>query len=672
MLRRTGSLAFLALLAAPLAFAQAPAAPPTADEIVAKYVKTIGGMEKIEAVKTLTRTGKFTGGGGFEAKVLEQNERPDLVRQEFTFQGMTGVTAYDGKTRLEDRAVAGQEGPEPLGEDELKGILEDSDFDGPLIHYQEKGNTLEFVGSEPVEGTDAWKLKVTLKNGDVQYYYMDTDYFVPIKIEFKRIVRGAERESEITLGDYKEVAGWYLPHSIEQGRKGSQEQVQDRLREDRSERADGRNDLPPARGAGGGQVRGAMNGRMLVGISAGILGAALAARAAEPVAAPVKVDSETISGLGARNIGSAAMSGRVAAVDAVAARATRLTVYVGAASGGVWKSLNGGTTFKPVFDKQPVQSIGAIAIDPKNPKTVWVGTGEAWTRNCVSIGDGIYKSTDGGETWTNMGLGEIGAHREDPRRPPKTDTVYACVPGKLWSDSDDRGVYRTTDGGKTWTMVLKGGNLSTGCSMISHGPAEPEHALRRHVGLPPQGLDVPLRRRRRRRPERQRPARSRPTAARPGRSSTRRARRASRPSPGAASRSSVAPRSPNVVYAFIEAAIPKNGLYRSDDGGATWEARDRSQNMVWRPFYFASLIVDPKDENSSSSPDRDAHRQRRRRQELQRRSAAARTATSTTSGSIPTTPSTSSPATTAGSGSRTTAATAGGRRRTCRSRSSTT
>src|SRR4051812_25413389 len=121
--------------------------------------------------------------------------------------------------------------------------------------------------------------------------------------------------------------------------------------------------------------------------------------------AQTKVDSETISGLGARNIGSATMSGRVSAIDAVH-EGNRLTVYIGAASGGVWKSTNGGTTYKPVFDKQPVQSIGAIAIDPKNPKVVWVGSGESWTRNSVSIGDGVYKSVDGGENWTNLGLKE--------------------------------------------------------------------------------------------------------------------------------------------------------------------------------------------------------------------------------------------------------------------------
>ncbi|HKB80411.1 MAG TPA: sialidase, partial [Thermoanaerobaculia bacterium] len=111
---------------------------------------------------------------------------------------------------------------------------------------------------------------------------------------------------------------------------------------------------------------------------------------------PVRVDSDTISGLGARNIGSATMSGRIDAVDAVHEGA-RLTVYVASASGGLWKSTNGGTTFKPVFDKQPVQSVGAVTIDPKNPKILWAGTGEPWTRNSTSIGDGIYKSTDGGD-----------------------------------------------------------------------------------------------------------------------------------------------------------------------------------------------------------------------------------------------------------------------------------
>ena len=164
MLART--VTALALSAAPL-LGQTPAAHPTADEIVARYVEKVGGMQKIEAVTTLKRTGKFRGGGGFEAKVVEENKRPDLVRQEFTFQGMTGVTAWDGKAGWKIEPWQGKKDPEPLGEDELKGIIEDAVFDGPLVHYKEKGNTVEFAGTEPVEGTDTWKLKVTLKNGDV-------------------------------------------------------------------------------------------------------------------------------------------------------------------------------------------------------------------------------------------------------------------------------------------------------------------------------------------------------------------------------------------------------------------------------------------------------------------------------------------------------------------------
>src|SRR5256885_3792284 len=189
--------------------------------------------------------------------------------------------------------------------------------------------------------------------------------------------------------------------------------------------------------------------------------------------APIKVDSETISGLGSRNIGSAAMSGRVAAIDAVQ-EGQRLTVYIGAASGGVWKSVNGGATFKPVFDKQPVQSIGAVTIDPKNPKTIWVGTGESWTRNSVSVGDGVYKSIDGGDNWTNLGLKDSERIAKILVDPTDSNTVYVCAPGKLWSDSDDRGVYKTTDGGKTWTKVLAGSNASTGCSLMSMDPSSPK------------------------------------------------------------------------------------------------------------------------------------------------------------------------------------------------------
>src|SRR5258706_1286650 len=186
--------------------------------------------------------------------------------------------------------------------------------------------------------------------------------------------------------------------------------------------------------------------------------------------APYRFDAATVSGLPARNIGSATMSGRIAAVDAVEEDG-RITLFVGAASGGVGKSVSGGTTFKPVFDREDVQSIGAVAIDPSNSKTVWVGSGEAWTRNSTSVGDGIYKSTDGGENWTNVGLKDSERISKILVDPSDTKTVYACVPGKLWSDSDERGVYKTADGGKTWTKVLKNPNASTSCSIMTMDPS---------------------------------------------------------------------------------------------------------------------------------------------------------------------------------------------------------
>jgi hypothetical protein len=206
-----------------LALFAVPVSAQTAEEIITRYIKTVGGMEKIQAVNTLRRVGRYTGGGGFEAAILEENKRQNLVRQEFSLQGLTGITAYDGQTAWKIEPWEGKKDPEPLGEEEMKQILEDSDFDGPLVNYQQKGNKVEFAGMEPIEGTDAFKLKVTLANGDIRYYYMDTEYYVPIKIDTKRMIRGAEREYETTLGDYKEVAGWYLPHSVENNVKGSQE-----------------------------------------------------------------------------------------------------------------------------------------------------------------------------------------------------------------------------------------------------------------------------------------------------------------------------------------------------------------------------------------------------------------------------------------------------------------
>ena len=336
--------------------------------------------------------------------------------------------------------------------------------------------------------------------------------------------------------------------------------------------------------------------------AAGILAGILVAAGAAGADSPARLDAGVLSGLGIRNIGSATMSGRIAALAATHRKDGTTVIYVGAASGGVWKSTDGGTTFTPKFDKENVQSIGAIALDPKDPETVWVGTGEAWTRNSVSIGDGIYRSKDGGETWANMGLPEserivkVIVHPEDGNR------VYACVTGRLWSDSAERGVYRTDDGGKTWTHVLEGTNRSTGCGSMSMDAKRPDTMFaslwdfrRKGWTFRSGGGDA---------------------AAASGSGLfrtddggahwteiTESGNKGWPKKPYGRIAVAVAPSDSSVVYAVVESTA--SALFRSSDGGATWERRDDSQQMVWRPFYFANLIVDPVDPNRLFKPDGD-------------------------------------------------------------------
>jgi outer membrane lipoprotein-sorting protein len=192
----------------------------TADEVINKHIQARGGMEKLKAVKTIRYTGKMIVGQGLEAPSVMEQKRPNSMRLEFTIQGLTGIQAYDGKTGWMVMPFGGKKDPELMGEDQLKSVIEEADFDGPLVDYKEKGNKVELLGKEPVEGTDAYKLKVTLKNGDVDYLYLDTDSYLQLKQESKRTIRGTERDSETTLGDYKEVEGLMIPFSFEAGVKG--------------------------------------------------------------------------------------------------------------------------------------------------------------------------------------------------------------------------------------------------------------------------------------------------------------------------------------------------------------------------------------------------------------------------------------------------------------------
>ena len=314
--------------------------------------------------------------------------------------------------------------------------------------------------------------------------------------------------------------------------------------------------------------------------------------AAALVAAPLAgraFDSASVSGLGIRNIGSAAMSGRISALAAYNEDG-KTVLYVGAASGGVWKSLDGGTTFAPKFDDQPVQSIGAIAIDPSNRQNIWVGTGESWTRNSVSIGNGVYRSTDGGDTWTHLGLPESERIAKIVVHPKDGNTAWVCAPGKLWSDSDERGLFKTRDAGRTWTKVLAGANASTGCSDLDIDPTDPDALVAALWDFRRQGWSF-----RSGGADEHAFSGSGLYRSRDGGQTWTEYTPAANPGfpakPYGRIAVAIAPSDPKIVYAVVEGK--RSALFRSNDGGQTWEERDRSQMMVWRPFYFSKLVVDP-------------------------------------------------------------------------------
>jgi photosystem II stability/assembly factor-like uncharacterized protein len=297
-------------------------------------------------------------------------------------------------------------------------------------------------------------------------------------------------------------------------------------------------------------------------------------------AIPLKGD-ELFGSLRARHIGPALMSGRVVELEGHPTDAR--IVYVGAAGGGVWKSSDGGVTFIPIFDKH-CQSIGAIAIDPKKPdQNLWVGTGEVWTRNSVTIGDGIYKTTDAGQNWVKMGLEKSERISSVKIDPSNTDIVYVGVQGALWGPSTERGVFKTTDGGKTWANILYI-DENTGCSDLTMDPKNPnvlyasfwEHR-RTAWSFNSGGIQSSLHKSTDGGKTWAKIHNGFPTG-KIGRIAV-----------------AIAPSNPNILYSVIESETAETkGLYRSEDGGANWKRTNGDFELTVRPFYFSKIVIDPK------------------------------------------------------------------------------
>ncbi|HEY8225570.1 MAG TPA: hypothetical protein VIG25_09850 [Pyrinomonadaceae bacterium] len=271
--------------------------------------------------------------------------------------------------------------------------------------------------------------------------------------------------------------------------------------------------------------------------------------------------------------------------------------YVGAASGGVWKTVDGGVHWQPVFDSQPVSSIGALAIAPSDPNVVWAGTGEPWIRSHISVGQGIYKSTDAGKTWTLMGLEKTGRISRVVVHPKDPDIVLVAALGHAYGPQPDRGIYRTTNGGKTWERVLFT-DENTGCSFLEMDPNNPSilfagmwpieiHTWGRESGGPGSGL----------------------FKSTDGGVTWKKLTGSGLPTRTTGKVVvAVAPTNSNRVYAMIEAGdgVPVNGketdrgkLWRSDDGGETWRLVSYDRSLGGRTHYYFRMAVSPDNENET-------------------------------------------------------------------------
>lgn len=188
--------------------------PKTADEVIAKHIEAMGGRKNIDAVKTIRMTGKMIGQGGMDIPMVIESKKPNKVRVEITFQGMTGVEAFDGETGWFVMPFMGRTDPEKMPPDRVKIIKDQADFNGPLVDYKKKGHRVEFMGKDEEDGSETYKLKVTKKDGDTEYHFLDAEAFLTVKIKGKHSIQGTEIEYEVSPGDYKKVAGVMVPHTM--------------------------------------------------------------------------------------------------------------------------------------------------------------------------------------------------------------------------------------------------------------------------------------------------------------------------------------------------------------------------------------------------------------------------------------------------------------------------
>ena len=295
--------------------------------------------------------------------------------------------------------------------------------------------------------------------------------------------------------------------------------------------------------------------------------------------ASAELDPDLLAGMKARSIGPAAMSGRIAAIDSVVSDPD--VIYVGASTGGVWKSTNAGVSWFPIFDDQRVAAVGAVAIFQPNPDIVWVGTGEGNVRNSASVGNGIYKSMDGGKTWSHLGLDKTERIHRILLHPSNPNVAFVAAMGQEWGENPDRGVYKTEDGGKSWNKVLYI-NEKTGAADLAMDPSNPQKLIaamweyRRwpwffKSGGPYSGLHI----------------------TRDGGQSWEKLTEEDGLPKGDIGRIGVAfsKSNPLIVYALVEAE--KSAMLRSEDGGAKWKAMNEEPDVANRPFYYADIRVDP-------------------------------------------------------------------------------